>query len=55
LIGTNLVTRPLMGDKPMRKIGLIWRDHTARREEFCLLAKELLERARLNSKQTSRQ
>ena len=55
LIGTNLVTRPLLGDTPMRKIGLIWRDHTARREEFCLLAKELLERARLNSKQTSRQ
>ena len=55
LIGTNLVTRPLLGDKPTRKIGLIWRDHTARREEFCLLAKELLERARLNSKQTSRQ
>jgi len=55
LIGTNLVTRPLLGDKPMRKIGLIWRDHTARREEFCLLAKELSERARLNSKQTTRQ
>jgi LysR family hydrogen peroxide-inducible transcriptional activator len=54
LIGTNLVTRPLQGDKPMRKIGLIWRDHTARREEFCLLAKELSERAR-HSKQTTRQ
>src|SRR5215472_16199332 len=53
LIGTNLVTRPLLGDKPMRKIGLIWRDHTARREEFCLLAKELSERARLNSKQSA--
>src|SRR6516162_8178825 len=55
LIGTNLVTRPLLGDKPMRKIGLIWRDHTARREEFCLLAKELSERARLHSKQARRQ
>src|SRR5215468_3253275 len=46
LIGTNLVTRPLLGEKPKRKIGLIWRDHTARREEFCLLAKELSERAK---------
>ena len=55
LIGTNLVTRPLLGDKPMRKIGLIWRDHTARRKEFCLLAKELSERAKLNSKQAARQ
>ena len=55
LIGTNLVTRPLLGDKPMRKIGLIWRDHTARRKEFCLLAKELSERAKLHSKQAARQ
>ena len=55
LIGTNLVTRPLLGEKPKRKIGLIWRDHTARRKEFCLLAKELSERAKLNSKQAARQ
>jgi len=55
LIGTNLVTRPLLGEKPKRKIGLIWRDHTARREEFCLLAKELSERTKLHSKQTARQ
>ena len=55
LIGTNLVTRPLLGDKPMRKIGLIWRDHTARRKEFCLLAKELSERAKLHSKHAARQ
>src|SRR6516165_1670534 len=55
LIGTNLVTRPLLGEKPNRKIGLIWRDHTARRKEFCLLAKELSERAKLNSKQAARQ
>jgi len=55
LTGTNLVTRPLLGKKPKRKIGLIWRDHTARREEFCLLAKELSERARLHSKQARRQ
>jgi LysR family hydrogen peroxide-inducible transcriptional activator len=55
LTGTNLVTRRLLGEKRMRKIGLIWRDHTARREEFCLLAKELSVRAKLHSKQASRQ
>jgi LysR family hydrogen peroxide-inducible transcriptional activator len=54
LTGTNLVTRPLIGEKPKRKIGLIWRDHTARREEFCLLAKELSERGRVHSKQAER-
>ena len=54
LTGTNLVTRPLLGEKPKRKIGLIWRHHTARREEFCLLAKELSERGRLHSKQAGR-
>jgi LysR family hydrogen peroxide-inducible transcriptional activator len=55
LLGTNVVTRPLLGDEPMRKIGLVWRRGTGRREEFCLLAKELSERARVHSKQTVRQ
>jgi LysR family hydrogen peroxide-inducible transcriptional activator len=55
LMGTSLVTRPLLGEKPIRKIGLIWRHGTGRREEFCLLAKELSERAKLNSSLNSRQ
>jgi hypothetical protein len=50
LIGTNLVTRPLLPDAPARKIGLIWRRGTGRRNEFLLLAKEIAERARPKSK-----
>jgi len=50
LIGTNLVTRPLLPDAPARKIGLIWRRGTGRRDEFRLLAKEIAERARPKSK-----
>jgi LysR family transcriptional regulator, hydrogen peroxide-inducible genes activator len=50
LRGTNIVTRPLLSDDPARKIGLIWRRGTGRREEFRLLAKELLARSKLNVK-----
>jgi len=46
LIGTNLVTRPLLPKSPARKIGLIWRRGTGRRNEFRLLAKEIAERAK---------
>ena len=48
LRGTNIVARPLLSDESARKIGLIWRRGTGRREEFRLLAKELLERSKLN-------
>jgi LysR family hydrogen peroxide-inducible transcriptional activator len=41
LRGTRLVTRPLQGMPPSRKIGLVWRRGTGRQEEFELLAKEL--------------
>ena len=44
LLGTDLVTRPLLANEPARKIGLVWRRGTGRREEFRLLAKELTER-----------
>jgi LysR family transcriptional regulator, hydrogen peroxide-inducible genes activator len=44
LLGTGLVTRPLLANDPTRKIGLVWRRGTGRREEFRLLAKELTER-----------
>jgi LysR family hydrogen peroxide-inducible transcriptional activator len=47
LLGTSLVVRPLLADEPSRKIGLVWRRGTGRRNEFRLLAKELVERARL--------
>jgi LysR family hydrogen peroxide-inducible transcriptional activator len=50
LLGTNLVTRPLLADEPARKIGLVWRRGTGRRNEFRLLAKELAERAKARSK-----
>jgi LysR family hydrogen peroxide-inducible transcriptional activator len=50
LLGTDLVTRPLLTDEPARKIGLVWRRGTGRREEFRLLAKELSGRAKLNVK-----
>jgi LysR family transcriptional regulator, hydrogen peroxide-inducible genes activator len=46
LLGTNLVTRPLQTDMPARKIGIIWRRGTGRRNEFRLLAKELAERGK---------
>jgi LysR family hydrogen peroxide-inducible transcriptional activator len=49
LLGTNLVTRPLLGEVPARKIGLVWRRGTGRRKEFRLLAKELTERVKLGS------
>jgi LysR family hydrogen peroxide-inducible transcriptional activator len=45
LLGTNLVTRPLPGHEAVRKIGLVWRRGTGRRNEFRLLAKEIMERA----------
>ena len=50
LLGTNLVTRPMLGDVPARKIGLVWRRGTGRRNEFRLLAKELTERAKVGPK-----
>jgi LysR family hydrogen peroxide-inducible transcriptional activator len=46
LLGTNLVTRPLLTNEAVRKIGLVWRRGTGRRNEFRLLAKELMERAK---------
>lgn len=46
LRGTSLVTRPLAGEHAARKIGLVWRRGTGRREEFKLFAKELAERAK---------
>jgi LysR family hydrogen peroxide-inducible transcriptional activator len=55
LQGTNLVTRPLLGHEAVRKIGLVWRRGTGRRNEFRLLAKELLERAKLKSKPATHQ
>jgi len=50
LLGTDLVTRPLLGHDAVRKVGLVWRRGTGRRDEFRLLAKELVERAKLKSK-----
>jgi LysR family hydrogen peroxide-inducible transcriptional activator len=55
LQGTNLVTRPLLGHEAVRKIGLVWRRGTGRRNEFRLLAKELMERAKLKSKPAAQQ
>lgn len=49
LLGTSLVTRPLLGEAPARNIGLVWRRGTGRRKEFRLLAKELTERAKFKS------
>ena len=54
LLGTSLVTRPLLAREPARKIGLVWRRGTGRRAEFRLLAKELTERAKLNAKSVAR-
>jgi LysR family hydrogen peroxide-inducible transcriptional activator len=47
LLGTSLITRPLLTDEPARNIGLVWRRGTGRREEFRLLAKELTQRAKV--------
>ena len=44
LEGTSLVTRPLVNYQLARKISLVWRRGTGRREEFELLAKELTQR-----------
>jgi len=55
LLGTNLVTRPLLANEPAREIGLIWRRGTGRRDEFRLLAKELAERAKLIGKPSPRE
>jgi LysR family transcriptional regulator, hydrogen peroxide-inducible genes activator len=55
LLGTSLVTRPLLGDEPARKVGLVWRRGTGRREEFHLLAKEFAKRAGVRLKSTARQ
>ena len=55
LLGTKLVTRPLLAEESARKIGLVWRRGTGRRNEFRLLAKELAERAKMKSKAVARQ
>src|SRR5215470_5482794 len=55
LLGTDLVTRPLLSHDALRKIGLVWRRGTGRRDEFRLLAKELMERAKLKSKRAAQQ
>jgi LysR family hydrogen peroxide-inducible transcriptional activator len=47
LHGTSLVTRPLLADERARRIGLVWRSGTQRRNEFRLLADELAKRAKL--------
>jgi LysR family transcriptional regulator, hydrogen peroxide-inducible genes activator len=46
LVGTSLVTRPLLPGAPARKVGLIWRRGTGRRNEFRLLAKEIVGRTK---------
>ena len=38
LQGTELVVRPIAGDAPARRIGLLWRRGTPRRRDFMLLA-----------------
>jgi LysR family hydrogen peroxide-inducible transcriptional activator len=53
LVGTNLVTRPLPGDEPARKIALVWRRGTGRRNEFRLFAKELAARAKVETANTT--
>jgi LysR family transcriptional regulator, hydrogen peroxide-inducible genes activator len=50
LLGTSLITRPLLTDEPARNIGLVWRRGTGRRQEFRLLAKELTQRAKVAAK-----
>jgi LysR family hydrogen peroxide-inducible transcriptional activator len=46
LHGTDIVTRPLRAGSAARKIGLVWRKGTGRQDEFSLLAKEFLARAK---------
>lgn len=41
LDGTSIETKPLAGDAPSRKIGLVWRKESPRAEEFKLLADAL--------------
>ena len=41
LHGTDVVARPLQGDKTSREIALVWRANSPRAEEFRLLAEEL--------------
>jgi LysR family hydrogen peroxide-inducible transcriptional activator len=53
LLGTSLVTRPLLNYELARKISLVWRRGTGRREEFRLLARELSARAKLVTKPTA--
>src|SRR5262249_43869324 len=55
LAGTSLVIRPLQSEAPARQIGLAWRRGTGRREEFLLLAKELLERGKAQPRAASPQ
>jgi len=45
----------LLSHKAARKIGLVWRRGTGRRNEFRLLAKELMEHAKLKSKPAAHQ
>jgi LysR family hydrogen peroxide-inducible transcriptional activator len=45
LRGTSLVVRPLLAEETTRKIGLVWRSGTRRRNEFRLLADELAKHA----------
>src|SRR5262245_23100118 len=46
LQGTSLVVRPLLAEETTRKIGLVWRSGTRRRNEFRLLADELAKHAK---------
>lgn len=41
LQNTNIITRPLNAENPARKIALVWRTNSPRKEEFLLLADEL--------------
>jgi LysR family hydrogen peroxide-inducible transcriptional activator len=43
LKGTGLVARALEGERPFRRVGLAWRRGTARRAEFELLGRTLLD------------
>jgi LysR family hydrogen peroxide-inducible transcriptional activator len=46
LKGTDIVARPLGVDRPERDIALVWRKGTARKEEFHLLAREIIRLAK---------
>ena len=46
LRGTEMVARPVEVDNPERDIALVWRKGTARREEFRLLAREIVRLAK---------